>query len=766
MAGTLRNLLVRVGADISGLSAGLRSASREVQFFGRNVTGSMKELSGTVGKAMAAIGGALTLGQGIQDAMRYEALMATLGESMGSSVKDFQKWQDQVGRSMGFSQLQAANTANILSLNFKKIAVDQKDLVDKTTKMMEVAAIVSNKRGMTMEEVSDRIRSAMNQEADGADELGVNVRAAALMQSQAYKEMGNNQPFDKLSEATRKTILYQSILEQVTANLGATMQDTTAARFAAFTASLADIRLALGQAFLPILYRVLPLLTMMANAIIKVLQVIAAFMRSLFGGGFKYKPPVSTGDVKTTQAQAAALGDVGKAADKAGTKSAKAAKKSKEAWSGTFGFDEVNAITDPKATDTGAGAGGGGGVGGGGGGGGGGGMPPIEMPKPDFSPFEGAIDELSKKFDKYTKPIKDAFNAVWTAISSFAKGEFEKISKWWAENGDKIIQAAKNVWALIGPIVMAVLNFIWDSVKMVVDGVIKTFMGIVEFFTGVFTGDWDLAWQGIKDIFFGVIEALLGFWNLSFIGGIKKLLFNFLEDGIKALVKFGGDFKGVFEKGFSDVVAGFNKFIQSLKDFFNNFGKWMYDTGVNIAHNVSAAFEKIGEVGNKIWNAIKGAFFGAVDWFLRTVINPIAQSFDGLREAFSKGVGEGFKYVINKAIDGFNNALSLFNSLKNATPFGSSIPDLRIPHLARGGITNGPTLAMVGDNAGGREVISPLDRLESMLTNSVIQAMETRNAQTGDIILNIDGRSFARIVNPHLAKENQRVGTNVRLNPI
>ena len=58
----------------------------------------------------------------------------------------------------------------------------------------------------------------------------------------------------------QKTILYHHILEQVSKNLGMTMQDTTAMRMATFTAAFADVRMALGQAFLPILYSVLPLL--------------------------------------------------------------------------------------------------------------------------------------------------------------------------------------------------------------------------------------------------------------------------------------------------------------------------------------------------------------------------------------------------------------------------------------------------------------------------------------------------------------------------
>ena len=77
---------------------------------------------------------------------------------------------------------------------------------------------------------------------------------------------------------------------------------------------------------------------------------------------------------------------------------------------------------------------------------------------------------------------------------------------------------------------------------------------------------------------------------------------------------------------------------------------------------------------------------------------------------------------------------------------------------------------MVGDNVGGREVISPLDRLQRMMTNSVIQAMQLggggNNQSSGDIVFNIDGRSFARIVKPFLDKEQNRVGTDVRIRTI
>lgn len=765
IAGTLRNMLVRVGADVSGLRQGLKNAQKDVKYFGRNVSGSLKEMRGQIAGLAAGLGGGLLLKGGIQDAMRYEALMTTLGESMGESRKDFEKWAETVGRSMGFSRIQSAETANLLSLNFKKIATSQEDLVDKTTKMMETAAIISNKRGMTMQEVSDRIRSAMNQEADGADELGVNVRIAAVKTSQAYQEMANGQPWDKLSESMRKTILYHHILQQVSENLGSSMQDTTALRMAAFTASLADVKLALGQAFMPILYNVLPLLTKMAQALYRVLQVVAAFMRALFGGGFKYKAPVSKSDVDTTKEQANALGGVGEAAEKAGKKSAKAAKKSKEAWTGLFGFDEVNTIKDPEPATAGGGGGAGGGAGGLGGLGEG-----LEMPKPDFKPFEQAIDELAKKMERYTKPIKDAFKAAFDFISKYVGEKIAYIKDWWAENGEMILQATKNVWGLVGPIIMTVLTFIWDSVKMVIDGVIQTFTGIVTFLAGIFTGDFKKAWEGLQNIFLGIVQALFGFWNLTFIGGIKKVLLTFIKDGIKSFLKFVDDFKEMFGKGVDHLKDLWWKFLDNLKGWFDDAKDFISGRVELMQTSFKGLWDNVTKWAGDAWAALKNVWGGVVSWFQRTVITPLVDGFENIKDAFSEGIGEGIVWIINKAIDGFNKVLNGFNRLKNKTPIGDLIPDLKIPRLARGGITNGPTLAMVGDNVGGREVISPLDRLQSMLTNSVVQAMQlgntNNNQRTGDIILNIDGRSFARIVKPFLDNEQSRVGTDVRIRTI
>ncbi|WP_158225538.1 hypothetical protein, partial [Geobacillus sp. FJAT-46040] len=180
-----KNLLIRGGADFSRLKKELQNTQQKIDSFAQRVKRSLSVVGATMATVGTAIGAGFMLSPAIKDAAKFEALMGTLSETLGDSMKDFIKWQNTVGASLGFSKLQSAELANTLSLNVKQIATSQQDLMEKTTKMMEAAAIIANKRGMSMTEVADRIRSAMNQEADGADELGVNVRVAAIQASNA-----------------------------------------------------------------------------------------------------------------------------------------------------------------------------------------------------------------------------------------------------------------------------------------------------------------------------------------------------------------------------------------------------------------------------------------------------------------------------------------------------------------------------------------------------------------------------------------------------
>ena len=109
----------------------------------------------------------------------------------------------------------------------------------------------------------------------------------------------------------------------------------------------------------------------------------------------------------------------------------------------------------------------------------------------------------------------------------------------------------------------------------------------------------------------------------------------------------------------------------------------------------------------KFKDSIIGVLQGVKD-FAVTIFNGIV----GAYRSVMNGILGLMESGINKAIRGLNAALDAVD--KGAGPlvnFGD-IPNVSIPRLAEGGITTGPTIAMIGEK--GPEAIIPLDRLGSM----------------------------------------------------
>ena len=186
------------------------------------------------------------------------------------------------------------------------------------------------------------------------------------------------------------------------------------------------------------------------------------------------------------------------------------------------------------------------------------------------------------------------------------------------------------------------------------------------------------------------------------------------------------------------------------------------------------------EVGREAWNRIVEAFrvgAAAVGGFfvnLFTVVIPnilagfftgVTAVWDGIKDAFFKVfdfVGIGFKNYINGwlglvegfvnfFIRGINAIIGAFNKLQIKIPdwapggpktFGVNIPtvpELKLPRLADGGIVNRETLAIIGE--AGPEAVIPLDRLGGMsgaggnTYNITIQA-NVADARLGEVVVN------------------------------
>ncbi len=72
-----------------------------------------------------------------------------------------------------------------------------------------------------------------------------------------------------------------------------------------------------------------------------------------------------------------------------------------------------------------------------------------------------------------------------------------------------------------------------DAIKPVIDGVTTTFQGLINFITGVFTGSWTQAWEGVKQVFAGIFNSLVAVVKMPFNGIIAMI--NSVIDGINSI---------------------------------------------------------------------------------------------------------------------------------------------------------------------------------------------------------------------------------------
>lgn len=98
------------------------------------------------------------------------------------------------------------------------------------------------------------------------------------------------------------------------------------------------------------------------------------------------------------------------------------------------------------------------------------------------------------------------------------------------------------ILAALIPIIQGVVNAIGSVMIPVVETLVNVLGGVITFLTGVFTGDWEKAWQGIQDIFGGLFQGIVDIGR-GVINGIIDLINGFLG-GLNEVGNFVSDVTG------------------------------------------------------------------------------------------------------------------------------------------------------------------------------------------------------------------------------
>jgi hypothetical protein len=113
---------------------------------------------------------------------------------------------------------------------------------------------------------------------------------------------------------------------------------------------------------------------------------------------------------------------------------------------------------------------------------------------------------------RFAKAIGDAFNTIKSVVGSSVTA----VRGFLARNRDDIQSVeravrnvARAVKAVIENVLIPAFRILLPAVRDVVEGMLRSIRGLVRIVSGVLTGDWSKAWDGIKDVVKGSLKAIV-----------------------------------------------------------------------------------------------------------------------------------------------------------------------------------------------------------------------------------------------------------------
>lgn len=282
-----------------------------------------------------------------------------------------------------------------------------------------------------------------------------------------------------------------------------------------------------------------------------------------------------------------------------------------------------------------------------------------------------AVFDAFGKIKEFLIPVWDAIfealSAVWNALYETGRVVFYGISKV-IEVVFGWIQIFWNSW---GSQILAWFNVLWGSLGGILNGFLEIIKGVANFIASVFTGDWQGAWEAIKQIFLAVLAVIVNFaaavwetikllfsmglsaisavWNSvwgaisSFFMGIWNGIVSFL-DGIWNNIVAG--VTGAVSTVKTTIVEGLTAAINWIKSLPESAVKWGSDIIDGIVKGIKGAIGKVGDAVKGIAEKITSFLhFSVPDEGPLTDYESWMPDF---MQGLAKGIGDNDYLVLDK----------------------------------------------------------------------------------------------------------------------
>lgn len=741
-------VIISTKLDNSGFKKGVEGLS-----------GSLGGLRGVLRQIGTAVGAAFAIRQlinfgrsAIELGSDIEEVQNVVDVAFGAMAYKIEAFTNTSIEQFGMSKLSAKKTASTYMAMARGMGIAEDQASDMAIAITGLTGDVASFYNIGQSLADTKLKSIFTGETETLKDLGVVMTQTNLDAYALANSFGKTTA--QMSQQELVMLRYQYVMDQLSLAQGdfARTNSSWANQTRVLSERWKEFMSIIGQALITVLTPALRVLNSIVSTLISMANTFNAAITSIFGG--------ATTQLQQTQSAAASVGAAISDSVDQQNDLTQATKKTAKVQN-ALGIDELNMVSQGGNSGSGnSGIAGGAAVGG-----------DIKIIK---SPVEEkaskGVELLTRAFNALYRSIiviKNGFTNFYTAvlgpfidrckevglvILEWLVEKLEAFADWMDVHQEEVSQFITvlgtialitgivigliSAFKLLGSVMTAVLSSPVAIIALIVaaltgiviatgngqaaiDALKNVLDGFLTFVEGIFSGNMDLAMQGLEQMFQGLLDFCL-------------VIFSSLDQAFGVCLDWIVQKLGVSNKSILGLVDGLKQIFHGVTEFLSGVfsGDW-----------------------SRAWEGLTGIFKG--------VVNGLISLFEG----FINLIPTGLNWLIDKI-----NTLAfdipdwpIFGSYAGQR-FGFNFPHVgtfSLPRLAEGAVipANREFLAVLGDQKHGTNIEAPLDTIKQALS----EVLASKNGE--EIILNISVPLDGEIIYRNQMKIKRRRGREVVGNP-
>lgn len=680
-------ILKVVDAVVDGLNAFLTLARKATQLVANLTTGfgALSTAAGAVADAFKDIVGAgigISLAEAIKQSIDFSENLNLFQVALGNSAKAGQKFVDAMQEFYGMDPSSILASVGYFYQMSDAIGTSTKAAEIMSMGLTKAANDISSLFNVDIETVQNNLASGMQGMSRAVRKYGMDIRAVTLKQTAL--SLGIQENTAQMNEATLQGLRYVTMMRQAKNamnDFGNTIE-SPANQIRIFKEQISQLARAIGNFFIPVLQKVLPLL----NGIVMAIRVILTFIGTLVGLDLGSFNTSLAGGASAADDEADAIEGVGDAAASA----------KKDIDNLLAPFDELNILQEKASKSS----------------GGSGGIIGTEMDPRLLAEIErlsASFDEVRMKANQVRDAILEVFGLTWdgSKIQMSTDGFMQRLVNLWKKadfkgfgseianllnkgiqwafdhtNPEKYMDKIRKVVTSITDGIrgfVSTLNWkdiggtianLWTNALYTIYTAVTTFPwsevggALYDYVDGLISG---IPWSNVSSTLFaglaGVNKAFMAFVAKIDWPAVEDALVTFLNNTVESATTFVDQLNwGSFAQNLGTLISNtimrvdWQGATQTLCNFINQIATAVlrFIKGINWANVIAA----IGNIVNTLMRSVHD-FIAKLDWVQlgREIAGYTNQFFAAIDwSTFGKTIGETIQGFLDAALSFFVNA--------------------------------------------------------------------------------------------------------------